>query len=259
MITSPPFLPASGLTSANASKPDPMMGLRWVAFTVRTFARKSDGDIRAKYSSTMLHFFMAALFSSFALLVRAADIPADVQAAVNARVDVMHNLQSPIIDAGAAMQGVYIYFVINTSDVPGYTKEDRPYMLDAHLLFIDGNHKWHDEIFDRYTKDDGVPEIAAVFFVHASHNRKNKEIVILVRTPINHYDYGGDYYDGYIYKLTGSAQNGAVFAGLQGDASAPFLDQCECSFRDGRSTHAPYKDAKSIRRALEKEYSGARK
>ncbi|WP_244831116.1 hypothetical protein [Caballeronia sp. TF1N1] len=142
----------------------------------------------------------------------------------------------------------------NTSDEPGYTKDNRPYMLDAHLLFADGNHLWHDVQFDRYMKDDGIPEIASVFFANADHDPKSKEIVVLVRTPLNHYDYGGEYYDGYIYKLTGNAQNGAVFAGLQSDASATFQDQCECGFRDGHSTKARYKDAKSIRKALENKY-----
>lgn len=201
-----------------------------------------------------LPFLLVSLFLSFVPQARATDIPAAVQAAVSARTDESHKLQPPIIDAGPAMQGVYVYFVTNTSDVPGYTKDDRPYMLDAHLLFVDGNHVWHDELFDRYVKDDGVPEIASIFFANADHDPKDKEIVILVRTPLHHYDYGGEYYDGYIYKLTGSAQKGVVFGGLQSDASAPFADQCECGFRDGNSTHARYKDAESIRKTLAKKY-----
>lgn len=200
-----------------------------------------------------MRFFGVLLFL-ITLQARATEIPAAVQSAVHARADGGHKVQPPIIDAGPAMQGAYIYFVTNTSDEPGYTKDNRPYMLDAHLLFADGNHVWHDELFDRYVKDDGVPEISSVFFANADHDPKDKEIVILVRTPLNHYDYGGEYYDGYIYKLTGNAQRGAVFAGLQSDASAPFLDQCECGFRDGHSTHAQYKDAESIRKALAKRY-----
>lgn len=183
-----------------------------------------------------------------------ADIPAAVQAAVSARTDESHKLQPPIIDAGSAMQGAYIYFVINMSDVPDYKKNDRSYILDAHLLFLDGDHIWHNEIFDRYVKEDGVPEVASVFFVNADRDPKDKEVVILVRTPLNHYDYGGEYFDGYIYRLTGNAREGAVFAGLQSDASAPFVGQCECGFRDGRSTHAQYKDADSIRKALARRY-----
>lgn len=201
-----------------------------------------------------LRFLSVLFFLSFVLEARAADVPAVVQAAVSARTDASHQLQQPIIDAGSAMQGVYIYFVINQSEQPGYTKDNRPYILDAHLLFADENHLWHDELFDRYVKDDGVPEISTVIFANADHDPRDKEVVILVRTPLNHYDYGGEYYDGYIYKLTGNAQKGAVFAGLQSDASAPFLDQCECGFRDGRSTHAQYKDAESIRKALAKKY-----
>lgn len=205
-----------------------------------------------------LHLLLLSLFLFFVPQVR-ADVPDAVQAAVSARTDESHQFQPPIIDAGAAMQGVYIYFVINTSDVPGYTEGDRPYMLDAHLLFADGDHRWHDELLDRYVKIDGIPEIASVFFANADHDPKDKEIVILVLTPLNHYDYGGEYYDGYVYKLTGSAQKGAVFGALQSDASAPFVHQCECGFRDGRATHAQYQDAESIRKALAKRYSVAPK
>lgn len=200
-------------------------------------------------------FLLTSLFLTFVPHVQAAEVPATVQAAVNSRTDADHKLQPPIIDARPAMPGVYIYFVTNTSNEPGYTKDNRPYMLDAHLLFSDDSHVWHDKLFDRYVKDDGIPEIASVFFTNADHSSKDKEIVILVRTPLNHYEYGGEYYDGYVYKLTGSAKNGAVFAGLQSDASAPFVDQCECSFRDGRSTHARYKDAESIRKMLSKMHS----
>ncbi|EMN5131178.1 hypothetical protein [Burkholderia contaminans] len=188
----------------------------------------------------------------------AADAPVVIVDAINARADEGHKLQSPIIDAGPAMKGVYIYFMINTSDVPGYSKGGRPYMLDAHLIFSDESQVLHDVLFDRYVKDDGVPEIFSVFFVNADRDQKNKEIVVLVRTPLNHYDYGGDYYDGYVYKLTGDPRTGVVFAGLQSDASAPFLDQCECDFRDGRSTRARYKNAESIRKVLEGKYPTSR-
>ncbi|MCA8036886.1 hypothetical protein LGM46_28350 [Burkholderia arboris] len=189
--------------------------------------------------------------------VYAADVPATIQAEIKARIGEVHKLQPPIIDAAPAMQGVYIYFVANTSSFPDYAKGDGPYVLDAHLIFYDKSHIWRDVLFDRYVKDDGVPEIYTVFFANADRDRKSKEVVVLVRTPLNHYDYGGEYYDGYVYKLTGDPQAGAVFAGLQSDASAPFLNQCECGFRDGRSTHARYKDAESIRKVLEKKYSNS--
>jgi len=200
--------------------------------------------------ASLLNYFCAFIFSAGSLSARAADVPASVVAAVNARTDVNHELQRPIIDAASAMQGVYIYFVANMSKEPGYTEDDRPYMLDAHLIFADAGNVWHDKLFDRYSKDDGIPEIASVFFVNADHDIKDKEVVVLVRTPLSHYDYGGNYYDGYVYKLTGNPKSGVVFAGLQSDASAPFVDQCECNFRDGRSTHAKYRDASSIRKAL---------
>ncbi|EDT41889.1 hypothetical protein [Burkholderia ambifaria] len=202
----------------------------------------------------VLGFLLTLFFLFHVPHSHATGIPIAVQDAIGARADKNHKLQPPVVDAGPAMQGVYIYFLMNVSNVQGDAKNNTPYMLDAHLLFSDENKIWHDVIFDRYMKDDGVPEISAVFFVNADHDRKDKEVVVLVRTPLNHYDYGGEYYDGYVYKLTGDPRKGAVFAGLQSDASAPFLDQCECGFRSGRSTHAHYKDAESIRKVLKKKY-----
>ncbi|MGS0890931.1 hypothetical protein ACVBGC_00010 [Burkholderia stagnalis] len=205
----------------------------------------------------LLNISMVIFFLFSVPLSHAVGVPIVVRDEINNRTDESHKLQLPIIDADPAMKGVYIYFLMNTSDVPGYVKGNRPYMLDAHLLFSDENHIWHDVLFDRYVKDDGIPEISTVFFVNADHDVKNKEVFVLVRTSLNHYDYGGEYYDGYIYKLTGDPRAGVVFAGLQSDASALFLDQCECGFRDGRSTHARYKDAESIRKAIEKKYPTA--
>jgi hypothetical protein len=185
-----------------------------------------------------------------ACFVNAAEIPTEIQSQVQSRTDSQHKLLPPIINADAAMRGTYVYFLENTADEPGYTNENRPYLLDAHLLFADAAHHWHDVLFDRYLEDGGIPQIASVFFANADHDPKDKELIVLVQTPQQHYDYDGDFYDGYVYKLTGSASTGAVFVGLQGDTSAQFGTQCECAFRDGRVEHARYSNAASIRKAL---------
>ena len=87
------------------------------------------------------------------------------------------------------------------------------------MLIMFGIH-----LLNRYTKDDGVPEIATVFFANADENPKDKDVIVLVRTPLNHYDYGGEYFNGYVYKLTGDTSKAAVFAGLQSDTSLPLVD-----------------------------------
>ncbi|WP_322063016.1 hypothetical protein [Paraburkholderia sp. J63] len=191
---------------------------------------------------------------SFSLLARAAEPPAQVQQQVQKQLDDKHELQPPIIDASTVMPGAWIYFVANDAVLPGDTDGNHPYTLDAHLAFEDANHGWHDMLFDRYEQDGGFPQIASVFFSHADHTPKSKSLVVLVQTPQKHYDYGGDFYDGYVYKLSGSASRGAVFVGLQGDASAPFIGQCECGFRDGTTQHARYANAAAIRKALAQTY-----
>jgi hypothetical protein len=201
-----------------------------------------------------LRLLMCGMAIAQASGLHAADIPDEVSAQVKSRTDPQHNLTPPVIDAGAAMPGSYVYFVENTGDEPGYTKDNRPYMLDAHLLFADAAHHWHDLLFDRYQDDGGIPQVASVFFANADHNPRYKDLVVLVQTHQQHYDIDGDLYDGYVYKLRGNTASGAVFAGLQSDTSAPFMGQCECSFRDGHVTHARYADATSIRKALAARY-----
>ncbi|MDE1143344.1 hypothetical protein [Paraburkholderia tropica] len=196
---------------------------------------------------------LAALLTLTALTslsAHAADVPVAVVQQVDSRLDSQHELQPPIIDASPVMPGAWVYFTDNTSKRPGQTDSTRPYTLDAHLIYQDADHVWHDQLFDRYEEDGGIPQIASVFFAHADHTAHSRSLVVLVKTPQQHEDYGGDAYDGYVYKLTGTAAQGAVFVGLQSDASAPFIGQCQCGFRDGRTQHARYPNATAIRNAL---------
>ncbi|MBB3255335.1 hypothetical protein F4827_000457 [Paraburkholderia bannensis] len=185
-----------------------------------------------------------------ALPAQAADVPASVVQQVESRLDNQHELQPPIIDASPVMPGAWVYFTDNTAKRPGLTEGNRPYTLDAHLIYEDADHVWHDQLFDRYQEDGGIPKIASVFFAHADQTPRSKSLVVLVQTPQQHYDFGGNFYDGYVYKLTGSTPQGAVFVGLQSDASAPFIGQCQCGFRDGHTEHARYPNADAIRKAL---------
>jgi hypothetical protein len=189
-----------------------------------------------------------------AFAAHAADVPATVEQQVEARLDNQHELQPPIIDASPVMPGAWVYFTDNLTKRPGLTDNNRPYTLDAHLIYEDADHVWHDQLFDRYQEDGGIPAIASVFFAHADQTPKSKSLVVLVQTPQQHYDFGGDFYDGYVYKLTGSTPQGAVFVGLQSDASAPFIGQCQCGFRDGHTEHARYPNADAIRKALAQTY-----
>ncbi|MBN3854545.1 hypothetical protein G3N59_14255 [Paraburkholderia sp. Ac-20340] len=189
-----------------------------------------------------------------AMSAHAADAPTVVVQQVEARLDNQHELQPPIIDANPVMPGAWVYFTDNLTKRPGQRGENRPYTLDAHLIYQDADQAWHDQLFDRYEEDGGIPKIASVFFAHADQTPRSKSLIVLVQTPQQHDDYGGDSYDGYVYRLTGSAAQGAVFVGLQNDASAPFIGQCQCGFRDGHTEHARYPNADAIRRALAQTY-----
>ena len=185
----------------------------------------------------------------------------DVAAQVQAQLKPGQQLEPPIIDSSEAMTGSHVYFASSTithQDSKGGNYDET--FIDAYLLFADQAGHWHSVWFDRYNEDGGVPQIASVFFAHADHDPHSKELIVLVQTPQRHYDYSGDFYDGYVYKITGTPYAGAVFVALQTDASAPFQGQCDCASRDGgkdgngRDSNAPYKTAAQIRKALAAKY-----
>ena len=185
----------------------------------------------------------------------------DVAAQVQARLKPGQQLEPPIIDSSEVMAGTHVYFASSTithRDSKGGTYDET--FIDAYLLFADKEGHWHDVWFDRYPEDGGVPQVASVFFAHADHDPHGKELIVLMQTPQRHYDYSGDFYDAYVYKITGAPYAGAVFVALQADASAPFQGQCDCSSRDGgksgngKDSVAPYKTAGQIRKALAAKY-----
>ncbi|MFP3758495.1 hypothetical protein SB751_31940, partial [Cupriavidus sp. SIMBA_020] len=85
----------------------------------------------------VLGFLLTLFFLFHVPHSHATGIPVTVQDAIGARTDQNHKLQPPVVDAGPAMQGVYIYFLMSEANVSGGDKIDSPYMLDAHLLFCD--------------------------------------------------------------------------------------------------------------------------
>jgi hypothetical protein len=98
-------------------------------------------------------------------------------------------------------------------------------------------------VIDNYEIAGGSPDIVTVFY------RKRQDVMVLVKWSTNSQaaDAQGDYYKIYVYRYT------------QRNSDKPFLLQPDVMKElgegwdgtvDGRSVHFPYKDALSIRKAL---------
>lgn len=93
--------------------------------------------------------------------------------------------------------------------------------------------------------DGGLPMLHSVFYVNADDNPEDKELVVIVKIPQRHYDYGGAFYETYFYHFNAANQSFSSIYFKNED----FMG-CECSFRNGKTTHAKYKTASVVKKKL---------
>jgi hypothetical protein len=102
-------------------------------------------------------------------------------------------------------------------------------------------------LIDTIQPDGGDPEIISVFFANAEKN-KNKELIVLCKYGQRHYDYGGDFYETYIFNYS---KDKSLFKYL--DKISEKFWGCECHYRDNRKFEkATYKTAKDVKLGLKK-------
>ncbi|MBC7846497.1 MAG: hypothetical protein H7Y10_08405 [Flavobacterium sp.] len=94
--------------------------------------------------------------------------------------------------------------------------------------------------------DGGDPEIISVFFANADKD-KNKELIVLSKIDQRHYDYGGAFYETYIFDYS-KAKNEFKYL----DKLSELFWGCECGWREGRKEKAKYKTASEIKAKLKK-------
>lgn len=94
--------------------------------------------------------------------------------------------------------------------------------------------------------DGGNPEIISVFFANADKDN-NKELIVLSRVDQRHYDYGGAFYETYIFDYS---INKKEFKYL--DKLSELFWGCECEWRDGRNEKAKYKTSGEIKTKFKK-------
>lgn len=94
--------------------------------------------------------------------------------------------------------------------------------------------------------DGGDPEIISVFFANADKD-KNKELIVLTKIDQRHYDYGGAFYETYIFDYS-KAKNEFKYL----EKLSELFWGCECGWREGRTEKAKYKTASEIKAKLKK-------
>jgi hypothetical protein len=112
-------------------------------------------------------------------------------------------------------------------------------------LFIPSSDKSYErKLIDTIPPDGGDPEIIAVFFANAD-KKEDKELVVLCQYEQVHYDYGGAFYETYIYDYSPKKIKYLV------KLSESFFG-CECNWRNGKKQKAKFKTAADIKNRLQK-------
>lgn len=97
--------------------------------------------------------------------------------------------------------------------------------------------------------DGGDPEIASIGFANADHDPA-KELIVLLEWPQSHYDYGGSFFEVWLYDDPKPGQSALV---KLDKLSEHFGFGCECSFRDGRKDeHYRFKTIAAVRGELKR-------
>lgn len=106
------------------------------------------------------------------------------------------------------------------------------------------DNSYQKKLIDTIPPEGGDPEILAIFFANADKH-KDRELVILCKFEQRHNDYGGAFYETFIYDY--SIDKFEYIKPL----SEKFWG-CECGWQNGKTEKAKYKTAKDVRAGLTK-------
>jgi hypothetical protein len=120
----------------------------------------------------------------------------------------------------------------------GYNK------IDGHLYIQESEGRYKDICFGPIEENGGYPEILSVFFANADKDAA-KELIILCKYPQQHYDYGGAFYETFIFDNPAQKPN-LVYL----DKVSKQFYGCECGWRNGKTEVAKYKTAAAVKTSL---------
>ena len=95
-------------------------------------------------------------------------------------------------------------------------------------------------------EEGGLPEIAAIGFANADHDRL-KELLVLLTWPQRHFDYEGAFYEVRVFDDFKPGQAALV---AMDDVSSHFDLGCDCVWRDGTRKRYRYKTISAVRAEL---------
>lgn len=154
-------------------------------------------------------------------------------------------LAHPVIETnvwGTSAKALIVFYGYDDPNDPntGFNK------IFGHLYFPTGQNNYRDISFGPIEEDGGLPEIISVFFSNADKDSK-KELIVLCKYDVRHYDVNGDYYATFIFDNPGDKKQLTYFEKL-----SQKFGGCDCSRRTGEGEIARYKNAKAINAGLKK-------
>jgi len=101
---------------------------------------------------------------------------------------------------------------------------------------------------DTYQPEGGAPRIESVFFADAGAERR-RVLVVLVAWPQERADVRGTLHRVFVYDRPQDDRDETSLP-LDAETGKRLEPGCDCTYRDGRQTHARYKSAEAVRAAL---------
>jgi hypothetical protein len=114
----------------------------------------------------------------------------------------------------------------------------------GHLYLPMGKDYYRDIVFGPIEEDGGYPEIISVFFANADKD-KAKELIVLCKYNVQHYDVSGAFYGTFIFDNPSGETELTYFKKLSEQFGG-----CECYWRDGETKTAKYKTAAAVKGGL---------
>ena len=140
--------------------------------------------------------------------------------------------------------------IYEVRQMPTYIDHDNYDIIIGYLYVPISNNNYRKVLIDTISSDGGDPEIISVFFANADKD-STKELVVLCKYPQVHYDYGGDFYETFIYdNPTDTTERLTYFNEL----SKKFFG-CECNWRKEEKRKpetAKFKTAKDVKAELKR-------
>jgi hypothetical protein len=134
--------------------------------------------------------------------------------------------------------------------MPTYVDHSKYDIIIGYLYIPTNGNNYRRVLIDTISSDGGDPEIISVFFANADKDSK-KELIILCKYPQVHYDYGGEFYETFIYD---NPSNNTERLTYFNELSEKFWG-CECAWRveeKRKPEKAKFKTAKDVKAGLKK-------